>query len=355
MKNTIKLGLASAIAVAMLTGCGGGGSPTKIKKDGTGRILIKSAIDELASLQSNLESLTGGVSALADSAANEALVDNLTDNVIVAGYAELYAKVGELTAALAVLETTPNAANLTAAQGAWRAARVPWESGEGHIFGPIDTQGVDPASDSWPVIKSDLDGSLGGWNPGDPTDAFADEVRGFHAIEYILFGSGETTNTRNISDLSTKQLAYVHSLGASMEGQMRILLNSWNNGYTATFKGLSPAEAAEELLGGVIGIADEVGHGKMGDPYNDKDTTLVESQFSWNSTTDFANNIISIKKVWAGGLGALMTQVNAAKAAVITTQIETAIVKIKKISDADGDGEIDVNVKDKAFRNQILN
>ena len=50
-----------------------------------------------------------------------------------------------------------------------------------------------------------------------------------------------------------------------------------------------------------------------------------------------------------------MTQVNAPKAAVITTQIETAIVKIKKISDADGDGEIDVNVKDKAFRNQILN
>jgi len=82
---------------------------------------------------------------------------------------------------------------------------------------------------------------------------------------------------------------------------------------------------------------------------------LVESQFSWNSTTDFANNIISIKKVWAGGLGALMTQVNATKAADITTQIETAIVKIKKISDADGDGEIDVNVKDKAFRNQILN
>ena len=339
----------------MLTGCGGGGSGSKIKTDGTGRILIKSAIDELASLQTNLESLTGGVSSLPNNAANEALVDNLTDNVIVAGYTELHTKVAQLTAALSVLETSPSKANLQAAQGAWRAARVPWESGEGHIFGPIDTQGVDPASDSWPVIKSDLDGSLGGWNAGDSTDAFADEVRGFHAIEYVLFGDGVKTNTRKIGDLSTKQLAYTHALGASMEKQMKLLLDSWNNGYTTTFKGFTPAAAAEELLGGVIGIADEVGNGKMGDPYNDKDTTLVESQFSWNSTTDFTNNIKSIKKVWAGGLGALMTQVNATKAATITTQIETAIVKIKKISDADGDGEIDVNVKDKAFRNQILN
>ena len=63
--------------------------------------------------------------------------------------------------------------------------------------------------------------------------------------------------------------------------------------YTATFKAQSVGDQVEELMGGVIGIADEVGNGKMGDPMGadlaHADTTLVESQFSWNSTMDFYN------------------------------------------------------------------
>lgn len=355
MKSAIKVCLASAVAAAILTGCGGGSSSSTASEDGEGRVLIKSAIDSLSTLQASLESLQGGVSNLQDNSANEATVDAITDNVIVAGYETLFQKAGELTASLSTLETDPTQANLAAAQDAWKAARVPWESGEGHIFGPIDTLGVDPASDSWPVITTDLDGSLGGWNIGDSTDAFADEVRGFHAIEYILFGDGSTTNTRNIGDLSAKQIAYSHALADSMESQMSILLDAWNDGYTATFKGFTPAAAAEELLGGLIGITDEVGNGKMGDPYNDKDTTLVESQFSWNSTTDFANNVTSVKNVWEGGMGTLMSQVNATTAANISTQIDDTIAKIKLISDDNSDGEIDANIRDKAFRNQILN
>lgn len=354
MKKVIKLSLASAVVAAMLAGCGGSSSSSATTGDGEGRKAIKSAIDALAALQGNLESLQGGVSSLADNAANEALVDNITDNVIVDGYTELHAKVGSLVDALNVLENDKTQARLTAAQAAWKASRVPWESGEGHIFGPIDALGVDPASDSWPVIKTDLDGSLGGWKSGDSTDAFADEVRGFHAIEYILFGSGEETNSRNISDLTDTQLAYVHELGRSLKKQMKTLLDAWNGGYTATFKSLTPAAAAEELLGGLIGIADEVGKGKMGDPYNDKNTTLVESQFSWNSTTDFANNISSIKNVWDAGMGALMAKIDANKAAAIEDQIDDAIAKIIAISDADGDGDIDFNNKEMAFRNRIL-
>lgn len=327
MTNTIKLGLASAVAVAMLSGCGGGSSSVSALK----------------------------VSDIADNAANQALVNNITDTVIVAGYTTLHAKVGALADALEVLENDQTQARLNSAQAAWKAARVPWESGEGHIFGPIDTQGVDPASDSWPVIKSDLDGSLGGWAVGDSTDAFADEVRGFHAIEYILFGDGSTTNSRNIADLSNKQIAYAHALGESMEKQMKILLDAWNGGYTATFKALTPAEAAEELIGGLAGIAGEVGVEKMGVPLSAKDTTKVESQFSWNSTTDFANNITSMKNVWEAGMDDLVAKVDSDKATEIGKQINQAIKEIKAISDADGDGEIDANVKEKAFRNQINN
>ena len=87
--------------------------------------------------------------------ANEAIIDNITVEVIVAGYSELNTKVAELVTTLDALKGSASQANLEAAQIAWKAARVPWESGESHIFGPVDTLGVDPASDSWPLINSD--------------------------------------------------------------------------------------------------------------------------------------------------------------------------------------------------------
>jgi predicted lipoprotein len=292
--------------------------------------------------------------ALEDTEANRAIVAKITDSVIVAGYTSLNTKVAELVTSLATLKGDKTQANLEKAQSAWKAAREPWEAGEGHIFGPVDTLGVDPATDSWPVIKSDLDGSLGGWSKGDSVEGYEDEVKGFHAIEYLLFGAGESTNTREVSTLSETQLEYTHSLAVSMKVQTQKLLDAWNNEYTATFKSFTPAEAAEELLGGLIGIVDEVGNGKIGDPFNEKNTTLVESQFSWNSTTDFANNLVSVKNVWDAGMLDLIAQLDETKASAITTQIDTAIAEIKSISDSDGDGEIDLNTKETAFRNQIL-
>ena len=338
----------SLTATLALTGCGSSGGG---KSSGSSK--ISTAISSLNTLQASLEGLQGGVSGLENSAANMAIIAAITDGVIVSGYASLANQADALTGALNNLRTNPSAQTLAAAQNNWRATRVYWESGEGHIFGPVDTLSVDPKVDSWPVSKAELDGSLNGWNGGS-VEGFPDEIRGFHAIEYILFGDGVENNTRDISTLSQVQLDFVYELGASMAGQMRVLVNEWTGGYSNTFKSLTVAASAEELLGGLIGIADEVANGKMGDPYNAKDTTLVESQFSWNSTTDFANNIQSIKNVWNAGFGTLMTQVDANAAATITNQINDAIGKIVAISDINGDGVIDVNAKDAAFRNQIL-
>ena len=58
------------------------------------------------------------------------------------------------------------------------------------------------------------------------------------------------------------------------------------------------------MIEGITIIADEVGNGKIGDPYATKDVLSVESQFSWNSLNDFTNNIRSIQNVYNGGYGA---------------------------------------------------
>jgi len=48
-------------------------------------------------------------------------------------------------------------------------------------------------------------------------------------------------------------------------------------------------------------ICDEVGSAKIANPFSKADISYVESPYSYNSITDFQNNIRSIEDVWYGG------------------------------------------------------
>ena len=62
--------------------------------------------------------------------------------------------------AVAALRENPGDATLGAACEAWIAARLPWEASEGFLFGPVDFNGYDPALDTWPVNRTDLEGVI---------------------------------------------------------------------------------------------------------------------------------------------------------------------------------------------------
>ena len=95
----------------------------------------------------------------------------------------------------------------------------------------------------------------------------------------------------------------------------------------------------------MIGIVDEVGNGKIADPFGaskDKaDTSLVESQYSWNSLTDFTDNIIGVKNVYQGeftgsadkeGIIDFVTAADAALATRVGEEIDESIAAIKAIA-----------------------
>ena len=202
-----------------------------------GRTLIKDAIAKLATLQSHLETLK---TSIAPTDAELPKAAAVVDNVIVKGYNDLGTQAAKLETALTTLKDTPTAANVQAARTQWRATRVFWESGEGHIFGPVDTLGVDPKVDSWPVDKTQLDGALAGWDPDlSNIDGFPVTMKGFHAIEYLLFGDGSTlestadTATRlqtpvDGEDASDKiRLKYLEALGKSFAKDIKSLTDAW--------------------------------------------------------------------------------------------------------------------------------
>jgi uncharacterized iron-regulated protein len=238
------------------------------------------------------------------------LLANVASNVIAATYEDLRVTATALDDAAATFAASPTEPNLAAARETWRAARRPWEQSESFLFGPVSIEGIDPAVDSWPVNTVDLDAVLAGPNAlsVDFIDGLEGTLKGFHTIEYLLFG---TSGTRPASSFTARELEYLLATTGSLERSATTLANAWSPGggdfaselASAGSEGsvyVSQKAALQELITGMIGIADEVANGKINDPYATGDATLEESRFSANSITDFQDNLRSLQNLHVG-------------------------------------------------------
>jgi predicted lipoprotein len=239
------------------------------------------------------------------------VLQNTTLSVILATYRELDQEAGQLLAGAGALQSAPTTTGLQSARQAWREARVPWENSEAFLFGPVSTYGIDPAIDSWPVNTVDLDAVLAGADS--LTEAYVNglegTLKGFHTIEYLLFGS---SGDKPIGAFTVRELQYLVALTRSLQSETSRLLHAWDpagedfgsNLIHAGTQGnaLYPSQKAalEELVAGMVAIADEVANGKINDPFVQNDVTLEESRFSANSKADFQDNIRGILFVYAG-------------------------------------------------------
>ena len=300
------------------------------------------------------------------------MINNLGNNIILAGYQELNASAAALNNAVNALETDgATEQEMDAAQTAWKAARVWWESGEGHIFGPIDALGTDPALDSWPLSTTDLQNILNTVSPitADTVRLLGNDVQGFHAIEYLLFGNGIADNDKTAAELTGDEIDYLLALGEVFQEHTQELVDGWTAQYdpddtstgpyideftapAANKVYVSQAAVVEEIINGMIGIVDEVGNGKISGPFGasaaEADTSLVESQYSWNSLTDFHNNIQSVRMLYTGlldtdgtstGSNGIYDFVNAHSATLAARVLDEINEAMDRIALVDGDSD----------------
>ncbi|WP_462178998.1 imelysin family protein [Pseudoalteromonas gelatinilytica] len=309
------------------------------------------------------------------------LIENVTEQVIVDGYEMLNSKATVLHNATLTLLENKNEAALAAAQQAWKDARVFWEQGESHIFGPVDSLSIDPHLDTWPLNTADLEALLASNTTfsADNVKNFDDGVQGFHTMEFLLFGNGVEDNVKSIDEMTVREMEYLIACAEVFNIHTQSLVDAWvisaNADDEPAYKDylLTPGNdkysselgVIEELVNGVIGIVDEVGNGKIAEPFGTSkdtaDTSLVESQYSWNSLTDFSNNIVGVQNVFLGtfsdendspGLKAFINAGDAELAAKVETQISAAIAAIDAIAGAD-DMPFRQAIKDDAGRVRI--
>jgi uncharacterized iron-regulated protein len=280
------------------------------------------------------------------------MLKDTVNNVIIQTYGDLHERSKDLEACTKTLNEHPTDAQLTACQTAWVKARVPWEQSEGFLFGPVTDQGLDPAMDSWPVDHQQLDALLESdvtLSAETITSNLGGGMKGFHTIEYLLWGM---EHDRTASDLAAapRERSYLSALTEALSKDTEQLQKSWvgtekQPGYGERFAGAgesdglysSALDAVQELIGGMLDIGDEVAFGKIAEPYQARDPNLIESQFSYNSIPDFADNIRSVQNVYLGSrdatvgknsLSNIVAKYDEALDSRVKTEIEEAIVAI---------------------------
>lgn len=259
---------------------------------------------------------------------NKEIIKNIAEGVILATYQDMTDKTQKLNAAVQEFAKNPDQKNLDIAKQAWRNARAPWEISEAFLFGPVDSLGIDPQVDTWPLNRLDLEAVMTSGKPltVDLVRNLGTNLQGYHTIEYLLFGSGIENNNKPLKNFNSKQLEYLVSVSHLLAEYAAQLSYSWSNqynpedpkapGYAEIIANpslqnpiyTSERAVLEEYIQGMMAILDEVGNGKIADPFGSDiqhaNVELVESPYSWNSLSDFTNNVRSVLNVYTGTYGA---------------------------------------------------
>ena len=306
----------------------------------------------------------------------DAIITQYVDNVVLPTYSDLKAKNSALYNAVTDFGDNPSDAGFQKVCNAWLDAREPWESSEAFLFGPVADYGLDPNMDSWPLDQEAIVNVLqsqqwnamewtGDYDEDDEAIAAAQNVRGFHTLEFLCFKNGkartlsdeaedgEAANTVYNESNATAWAQYMRNTAQLLVDDVTTLVNAWNNGYAEEFKThkggdfTSGLSCIEQLIDGCIDIADEVGKTKIGEPYDlyvsGKTTEAlyaVESWYSWHSRDDYTNNIYSIRNAYYGSrdgqinansLSKLVNKYNAELDAEVKTAITNAAKAIQAI------------------------
>lgn len=351
----------------------------------------QNAINSCQDVQTNLikakQAIVGANLTEEQTAYLDKCINGFVDDVVVPTYTKLGDAVEEMHVALGTLsETEITQKNVDDACTAFKKARKLWEQSEAFLGGAASTFGIDPHIDTWPL---DRDALLKYFN--NPTATIDDEsYLGFHALEFILFRDGQPRKVAEFQGYDTykgfsaisgaQELAYAETVINDLLAHVYELQCSWqdtpdemrleavkaaNLGYRTPFSEYDKsfgwniknygnsrstfsdlAGAIEQILsadeGSALAIANEVGNKKIANPFSHGYISYVESPYSYNSITDFQDNIRSIENVWYGGRNGassnaeysfhgFFAKYNATLGKAVETSISEAISNIGKM------------------------
>lgn len=355
------------------------------------QVFGQQAIDNCMTLVNGLENANNTIATSKLSEEQEAylrkVLETLVGNVIVPTYTQLADDVEDLEETLNGLTVSSiTQSQIDKACQDFKQARQHWERSEAFLMGAASDFDIDPTIDSWPLNRSLL---LNYFNNGMDDEMLEDAtILGFHALEFILFRNGQNRKVAELQGNDTytnfqgitgaQELAYAQTICTLLKQRCFQLQVAWEGETTAnanrvavvtaanldytTESGLSYGEnlikagisgskssfptlkaAIAQVLsddeGSCVAICNEVGTAKIANPFSAGDIAYVESPYSYNSITDFRDNIRSIRNVWLGSIDKTANQYSfhtffaSVKSDMVNTAVESNYVSaIESIS-----------------------
>jgi putative iron-regulated protein len=280
----------SVIASLLISGCGSSDAPSATVSSGTSNV------------------------AATDVKFDPQILNDFVDKVVIPNNNLFAERAKALSQAIDGMVKSPSDETLKSAQKAWVGARTAWEQTECFGFGPADSLGYDGSLDTWPINETDFKAMLksGQSLTADSVSKMKETEKGFHVIEYLLFGNEKS---RKHTDLGQRDLKYLQLLGADLAKVASDLATSWSKGiegkpaYREVLATAGTSDnkvyptlqsGAEEMVQGMLDSLDEVANEKMGKTFEEKAPKLAESRFSFNTLTDMKSNLQGSQNVYLG-------------------------------------------------------
>lgn len=270
-------------------------------------------------------------------ATNSAILRNISVNVILATYVQLEADVNALSDSVIALQTTRNTTNLATARTRWLAARTTMKQAEMYFYGPSANLFVDSNIDGWmrnnkrcnrtTDCGTSVDGIIAGSLSISVSDlgTFGAVVRGFPAVEYLLYdnGAGSSTEADVVAALTGRRLTYLVSATGDMVNTAVRLRSGWDSGglnYAEQLASAGPGnsefpttiDGLSKVISGMLTVMESIKDKKIGFPAGltvASGGTVrlpdVESPFANNSLSEISAALLSVENVYLGRFGSV--------------------------------------------------
>ncbi|WP_394837580.1 imelysin family protein [Pendulispora rubella] len=273
---------------------------------------------------------------------------DVTTDVILPTYRTLDTDAGNLRDAAEALRTAPSADALAKTQTAWRAARKAWRKSDAFRFGPVEAKEITAAVDYWPARPATIDSIINGADAITPEsfDKLGANVKGFMALEYLLFDNAGAGDAGILAKLTTEAGAerrrlYVATAAGNLKAKTAELYKSWDpagenfaaelsNAGSSSASYPSAKSAIDQLVNKAVVAGDTVAGNKIAKPFGKRSGGVVqpdqeETPRSDNSLADMLATLEGVQAVYDGTNGKGITTLVKAKNAALDDRMHAAL------------------------------
>lgn len=238
------------------------------------------------------------------------MLDDLANKLIVPSYAALDESLATLVNTIETFTNAPSQNSLEAAKASWEKAVLQWQDVVSYDFGPAETL-YGNLSVNAATFPADTVGIETFIINGDTTLAnYERDTRGFYGIEYLLYGTTETSLIPLYSgDSGQRRAAYLRSITRRLYNEVHTVYSEWVATFKADFisrNGTDAGSGTSQLFNAMNIGYELIKNYKLGLPLglragqSASEPNKVEALYSGMSVVLIDRQYHAVMRIWEG-------------------------------------------------------